>query len=116
MYKQQQILLNKFQCDKPDCDQPDSEIREIITSYRIIVGSGHMHVGFTSRHPTTIIPDSMHPATTSQQPMTPEQIRRRCNDFDDQVRQGLEDGSIRSVMKRIGAQLVSVILTRISMT
>lgn len=52
----------------------------------------------------------MHPAkatTSGQQTMTPEQIRRRCNDFEEQIRLGLEDGSVRSVMRRIGSQLVS---------
>jgi hypothetical protein len=39
--------------------------------------------------------------------MTPTQIRRRANDYDSQIRQGLEDGNIRQVVKRLGADLVS---------
>ena len=53
--------------------------------------SDHMHVDFTEGG------------------MTPEQIRRRCNDFEDQVWQGLLDGTVRSVMRRIGQPLVSAI-------
>jgi hypothetical protein len=39
--------------------------------------------------------------------LTPQQIRRRANDFDFQIRQGLEDGNIRQVVKQLGAELVS---------
>jgi len=39
--------------------------------------------------------------------LTPERIRRRANDYDFQIRQGLEEGNIRQVVKRLGADLVS---------
>jgi hypothetical protein len=39
--------------------------------------------------------------------LTPDQIRRRMNDYDSQIRQGLEEGTIRNVMKRLGQPLVS---------
>ena len=39
--------------------------------------------------------------------ITHSQIRRRANDYDLQIRQGLEDGSVRQVVKRLGADLVS---------
>lgn len=38
---------------------------------------------------------------------TPQDIRRRANDYDFQIRQGLEDGTIRSVLKTLGTDLVS---------
>ena len=39
--------------------------------------------------------------------LNPQQIRRRANDYDSQIRQGLEDGNVRKVVKRLGADLVS---------
>ena len=55
----------------------------------------------------------MDPAMTTPAPMTPQmtptQIWHRCNDFEEQIQQGLEDGSVRNVMRRIGTPLVSVI-------
>jgi len=39
--------------------------------------------------------------------LTPKQIRRRANDYDSQIRQGLEDGDVRQVVKRLGPDLVS---------
>jgi len=39
--------------------------------------------------------------------LTPQQIRRRVTDYDSQIRQGLEDGNIRQVVKRLGGDLVS---------
>ena len=47
------------------------------------------------------------PSTSNRTVLTPEQIRRRMNDYDNQIRQGLEDGTIRNVMKRLGQPLVS---------
>ena len=38
---------------------------------------------------------------------TPKQIGRRAIDYDSQIRQGLEDGDIRQVVKRLGSDLVS---------
>ena len=78
---------------------------------RIIVGSDHMHVGFTSPHPTTIILDTMRPSTASSNlSLMPEQIQCRINDYDSQIRQGLEDGTIRNVVKRLRQVLVSTII------
>jgi hypothetical protein len=45
--------------------------------------------------------------TTNIPSITPAQIRRRANDYDTQIRQGLEEGSIRQVVKRLGPDLVS---------
>jgi hypothetical protein len=42
--------------------------------------------------------------------LTPAQIRRRANDYDSQIRQGLEDGNVRQVVKRLGNNLVSKIM------
>lgn len=42
--------------------------------------------------------------------LTTPQIRRRANDYDAQIRQGLEDGNVRQVVKRLGKDLVSRIL------
>lgn len=39
--------------------------------------------------------------------LTAPQIRRRANDYDAQIRQGLEDGNVRQVVKRLGKDLVS---------
>lgn len=41
------------------------------------------------------------------EPLTPEQIRRRIINYDEQVRQGLEDGDIRKVMKKLAPAIVS---------
>ena len=49
----------------------------------------------------------MQTSTSTGAPLTPDQIRRRVNDYDGQVRQGLEDGTIRQVLKRFGESLVS---------
>jgi hypothetical protein len=38
--------------------------------------------------------------------LTPAQIRRRAKDYDMQIRQGLEDGDVRGVVKRLGHDLV----------
>jgi len=59
-------------------------------------------------HPTFTSTTTMQqpPATTTSS-ITPKEIRRRINDLDAQVRQGLEDGTIRGVMKRIGPAFVS---------
>jgi hypothetical protein len=39
--------------------------------------------------------------------LTARQIRRWANDYDAQIRQGLEDGNVRQVVKRLGKDLVS---------
>lgn len=44
---------------------------------------------------------------TTASEMTAVQIRRRANDYDSQIRQGLEDGDVRQVVKRLGNNLVS---------
>jgi hypothetical protein len=41
--------------------------------------------------------------------LTPQEIRRRTNDYDSQIRQGLEDGDVRDVVKLLGSDLVSSI-------
>jgi len=38
--------------------------------------------------------------------MTPAQIRRRSIDYDQQIRDGLENGTIRQVVKQLGRNLV----------
>ena len=43
-----------------------------------------------------------NPATS----LTPGQIRRRAKDYDMQIRQGLEEGNVRQVVKRLGPELV----------
>jgi hypothetical protein len=43
-----------------------------------------------------------NPATS----LTPAQIRRRAKDYDMQIRQGLEEGDVRQVVKRLGRELV----------
>ena len=51
---------------------------------------------------------NMQPMTlTTSLTMVPDQIRRRLTDYDMQVRQGLEDGSIRQVMKGLSPDMVS---------
>jgi hypothetical protein len=47
------------------------------------------------------------PSTFSHPALTPSQIRRWFNDFDQQVQQGVEDGTFRSVMKRLSNPMVS---------
>jgi len=47
------------------------------------------------------------PSATTPPQLTPNQIRRRLNEIDGQVRQGLEDGTIKVVMRKIGPGLVS---------
>jgi hypothetical protein len=44
---------------------------------------------------------------TSTSSITPAQIRRAMNDYDSQIRQALDEGSIRPVMKSLGDKLVS---------
>ena len=52
----------------------------------------------------------MQPATSSSSARyTPPQIRRLIIDFDQQIREGLEDGEIRKVMKSLAADLVSAV-------
>ena len=45
--------------------------------------------------------------SSTDQYITPAVIRRRMNDYDAQVREGLENGDIRAVLKRIGPAMVS---------
>jgi hypothetical protein len=55
-------------------------------------------------------PQQHHLDTTMSNPaasLTAAQIRRRANDYDAQIRLGLEEGNIRQVVKRLGADLVS---------
>jgi hypothetical protein len=47
------------------------------------------------------------PSGSTPSRMTPQDIRRRVNDLDIQVRQGLEEGTIRKVMKDLGPVFVS---------
>ena len=73
-------------------------------------GSCHMHVHFPiptpTPHPTLTLTTTMQQPTKSTS-ITPNEIRRRINDLDDQVRQGLERGTIRQVMRSIGPLFVS---------
>jgi hypothetical protein len=90
-------------------DKPDAAL------FMFIFGSNHMkHVEFLiptpPPHPTFTSTTTMQqPPATTTSAITPNQIRRRINDLDAQVRQGLEDGTIRNVMKRIGPAMVSKI-------
>lgn len=61
----------------------------------------------TTNHTTAASDNNM-----SSTYITPQQIRRRVNDYDSQIREGLEDGSIRQVVKRLGTNLVSKKKTR----
>lgn len=49
------------------------------------------------------------PSSTSSSALnlTPDQIRRRLRDYDAQVRQAVEEGTIRQLMKMIYSDLVS---------
>jgi len=49
----------------------------------------------------------MSQSLTPAQSLDPAQLRRRVVDFDAQIRQGLEEGNVREVVKRLGADLVS---------
>jgi hypothetical protein len=49
----------------------------------------------------------MQQPTSTPTLLSPEQIWCRVVDYDTQVRQGLEDGTIRQVMKQLGPLLVS---------
>ena len=44
---------------------------------------------------------------TQPSSMTPDEIRCRIHDLDDQVRQGLQKGTIKQVMRKIGPTFVS---------
>jgi hypothetical protein len=59
--------------------------------------------------PPTSTSTMQRPTTTMMTPLTlmPEQIRRRLMDYDMQVQQGLEEGSIQQVMKVLSPDLVS---------
>jgi len=48
--------------------------------------------------------------------ITPAVIRRRMNDYDAQVREGIENGDIRAVLRRIGPAMVSRSLSSFHMT
>jgi hypothetical protein len=50
-----------------------------------------------------------HHATHPSQ-LTPHQIREELLEFDEQVRQGVEEGNIQGTMKRIARRLVRVFL------
>ena len=51
----------------------------------------------------------MQQPTSVPTSLSPDQIRRRIVDYDSQVRQGIEDGNIQQVMKRLGPLLVSLV-------
>ena len=78
----------------------DSAVRELIMLYSVL--SDQPERARLSSHHTM----QQSTASSASAP-TPEQIRRRLNDFDYQIRQGLEDGSVRSVMKRLSGTIVS---------
>ena len=46
-------------------------------------------------------------SATDSPHLTTQQIRQQANDFDEQIRQGIEDGTIRKVMRRLGPMVVS---------
>lgn len=55
-------------------------------------------------------PPHHHPHPAMSRPadsMTLQHLRRRVVDYDSQIRQGLEDGNVRQVVKRLGNDLVS---------
>ena len=43
----------------------------------------------------------------SDSTLTPSAILRRANDYDEQIREGLENGNVRLVVRRLGTKLVS---------
>lgn len=61
-------------------------------------------------HPTFTSTTTMNQASVpTPSRLSPKDIRRRVNDLDAQVRQGLEEGTIRQVMKKLGPLFVSSI-------
>ncbi len=65
------------------------------------------HTQFALHHSTTNHHQHQHINMSSNASITPKQISRRATDYDSQIREGLEDGSIRQVVKRLGSDLVS---------
>ena len=61
----------------------------------------------STTHPTPHPQITMSNEMQADLTMTTAQIRRRAIDYDSQVRQGLEDGKIRQVVKALGTHLVS---------
>ena len=57
---------------------------------------------------TTTITTTTITMSTPATSLTATQIHHRANDYDSQIRQGLEDGSVRQVVKRLGKDLVSL--------
>jgi len=51
----------------------------------------------------------MQQPTSVPTSLSPDQIWHRIVDYDSQVRQGIEDGNIRQVMKQLGPLLVSLV-------
>jgi hypothetical protein len=49
----------------------------------------------------------MSQSLTPAQSLDPAQLRRRVVDFDAQIRQGVEEGNVREVVRRLGTDLVS---------
>src|SRR6266508_1400849 len=65
------------------------------------------HTQFALHHSTTNHHQHQHINMSSNASITPKQISCRATDYDSQIREGLEDGSIRQVVKRLGSDLVS---------
>jgi len=60
--------------------------------------------------PTITTPQPQHLTMSDRTAsLTAHQIRRRANDYDGQIRLGLEEGNVRQVVKRLGKDLVSPI-------
>jgi hypothetical protein len=64
----------------------------------VITNSTTNHHNHHNHHPTMSDPSAS---------LTPTQIRRRAIDYDSQIREGLDEGNIRQVVKRLGVNLVS---------
>src|SRR6266508_6546046 len=65
------------------------------------------HTQFALHHSTTNHHEHQHINMSSNASITPKQISRQATDYDSQIWEGLEDGSIRQVVKRLGSDLVS---------
>src|SRR6266545_2925197 len=64
------------------------------------------HTQFALHHSTNHH-QHQHINMSSNASITPKQISRRATDYDSQIQEGLEDGSIQQVVKRLGSDLVS---------
>src|SRR6266498_3635938 len=65
------------------------------------------HTQFELHHSTTNHHQYQHINMSSNASITPKQISRRATDYNSQIQDGLEDSSIRQVVKRLGSDLVS---------